>query len=128
MTDFFSQINGKQALGDETQSILRHIEVLLNSKKGCLSHMPEYGLPDYGIHPEQRSAKQYFIEAVESLVQRYEPRIDSLKIKEVVSERVDCILQLALTARIKSSDTIQFNTLVISGGGLIVQDNCKPYD
>lgn len=128
MTDFLSQMNLEFAHHDEASAILRHVQFLLNSKQGALAHIPDYGLPDFGTHPKQRCPRRHFIDLLQRLVYQYEPRIESLTIKEVESERADCILQLALTARLQTSEQLAFNTLLLSGGSFIVQDPCDSYE
>lgn len=120
MSDFLSQFSGLKI--NVQQSILANVLALLNTRRGSLLHMPEYGVPEYDTRPQFSYAKQQFISSLKELIERYEPRITSLVIYEINSERCDCVLQLKLTATLADLQTFCLAALLLSGGEMLVKN------
>jgi type VI secretion system protein len=56
-------------------SIARNLCVVLNTRKGCGSVVPGFGLGDYEEHPNTVEAVSALTGEIASLVRRYEPRL-----------------------------------------------------
>lgn len=117
MTDLFCFLTGKQT--DLKHSVTTHLHALLNTRRGSLHHMPEYGMPEYDARQDFHLAKTNFITALKAALERYEPRISSLCVKEVCSERVDCVLQVQLIASL-ADESFSLAALLLSGGDILV--------
>tara|TARA_Y100000588_G_scaffold266845_1_gene281890 strand:- start:316 stop:579 length:264 start_codon:yes stop_codon:yes gene_type:complete len=82
--------------------------------------MPEYGMPEYDAKQDFSLAKANFMTALKDVLERYEPRISSLCVKEVGSERMDCVLQVQLIATL-AEKPFSLAALLLSGGGILVE-------
>lgn len=119
MSDLLTALTGKKI--DIKRSISSHIHDLLNTKRGRLHHMPDYGMPEYDATQDFRLAKNHFITALKEVLERYEPRIISLHVEELRSERVDCVLQVRLIAKLVQ-ESFTFAALLLSGGDVYITD------
>ena len=63
------------------EAVREHLLLLLNTRQGSVSHLPEYGMPDlseyYKGFPD--SLKQ-LADALKSSISKYEPRIGDLQV------------------------------------------------
>lgn len=120
MGDFFSSM----VAVEETiqQSIISHLDALLNTRQGSLSHLPEYGLPAYPSLSKESQEKKQFIQILQSVIARFEPRIDALSIIEIEAIPVDCVLQIKLEATLFDKQLMVVNTSLLSGGQIIVRE------
>lgn len=120
MSDLLSQLTNRER--SLKQSIAWHVLAILNTRKGSVLHLPDYGLPDYTHQNQFAYKKQHFMTALKELIERYEPRIQSLTVNEVMTERSDCILQVQLVATLTCATEICLAALLLSGGELMVMD------
>lgn len=117
MTDLFCFLTSKQT--NLRDSVTTHLHALLNTRRGSLHHMPEYGMPEYDAKQDFSLAKANFMTALKDVLERYEPRISSLCVKEVGSERMDCVLQVQLIATL-AEKPFSLAALLLSGGDILV--------
>lgn len=120
MTDFLSRITGKEFT--LRQSILNHIQLLLNVRQGSLMHMPDYGLPEYHIDQGFSENNKSFASALKEVIERYEPRVRSLVVEEINRDQGDCVLQLTLKASLANVNDMRFDALLLTGGGVLVRN------
>ena len=64
-----------------TTVIIRNLEHLFNTRKGCGSVIEEYGLGDYEAAPTTHEAVISLRAELEALTRRYEPRLASPQVK-----------------------------------------------
>jgi predicted component of type VI protein secretion system len=83
--------------------------------------MPDYGLPEYHIHIGYSQVKKAFVFALQEIIERYEPRVQSLMVEQVNCERDDCVLQVTLNAAIASLDALSFDAQLLTGGEVLVR-------
>ena len=110
---------------DIKKSIAGHVRDLLNTRRGSVLHLPDYGLPEYCMHHQVLQEKKKFILEIKQLVERYEPRITSLTISEMDAQRHDCVLQLKLVATLANTQLFVLNALLLGGGDLMVNQHDK---
>lgn len=68
--------------GGKVQSIREHLMILLNTRRGSLLHMPDYGLPDSSQVPmRDRIAISKFGKEIEETIRKYEPRLARVRVK-----------------------------------------------
>lgn len=123
MSDLLSKLAGTPI--DLKQSIMSHIDALLNTRKGSLMHMPDYGMPEYDSRPESLNSNVHFINALKNTIECYEPRVISLIVDEVDADRPDCVLQVKLTASLAYFESVSLAALLLSGGEMVLVDNNK---
>jgi type VI secretion system lysozyme-like protein len=61
--------------------IIRNLEHLLNTRKGCGSVVAEFGLGDYEAAATTRDAVIWLRDELEALIRRYEPRLTSPQVR-----------------------------------------------
>ncbi len=67
-----------------SKSILDHLRFLLNTRKGMLIHLPEYGMPDVGeMYRRLPEAAVEMRESVEYAIRSFEPRLEHVRVNIV---------------------------------------------
>ena len=68
--------------GGRIQSIKEHLRVLLNTRRGSIAHLPDYGLPDSRqISMKDRTSISRFGKEIEETVKKYEPRLTRVRVR-----------------------------------------------
>lgn len=92
-------------------SVMNNIERILNTRRGSVKHIPDYGLPDLSIiyrHlPSSLSLLQKFITMT---VLKYEPRVQALQIQLIENKSSDFIIAYELLCQLKEVGYIRFST------------------
>lgn len=111
--------------GELVRSILRHLQRLLNSRKGHAPAQPDYGVPDSSevahnlpgaIREMQREIKQS--------IEMFEPRLCHVDVAHVEVEGDDLTLRFQITARLstpKDRPHICFETFLDQAGRIQVK-------
>ena len=85
---FLEHIGGRSALNPDleppaslAEAVREHLLLLLNTRQGSISHLPEYGMPDlsdyYKGFPD---SLVQLADALKGSIAKYEPRISDLKV------------------------------------------------
>ena len=102
---------------EEYRSITDHLYRLLNARRGAVSHIPDYGLPDLTeLYQGLPYSVEILIQEIRSLIDKYEPRLQNVRIDYKPMSYVDCIVHLGITGQTKLSDNIKIETYFYSGG------------
>ncbi|BBE11127.1 hypothetical protein HH1059_18830 [Halorhodospira halochloris] len=84
-------------------SVAEHIRLLLSARKGCLSHIPGYGVKDlsaFGSDVEYQSAR--LAADIKKYILDFEPRVISANIKvQPPSQQGSHVLALIVNAKLK---------------------------
>lgn len=91
MESLFEKLSGHYADGTpvsavptqqrEIKSIQDHLERLLNTRKGMLIHMPEYGLSDVsGLFRRLPASAEELMVEIQEVITRFEPRLSSIRV------------------------------------------------
>lgn len=68
--------------GGKVQSIKDHLSILLNTRRGAIPHLPDYGLPDTTqVSMRDRIAISKFGKDIEEVVKKYEPRLVNVRVR-----------------------------------------------
>lgn len=119
MADFLSTFT-RERCDDVRQSVQRHLLLLLNTRRGSIQHLPQYGLPEYNPKQRVQQEKKQFIKELLLVIKRYEPRIISLDIEEVEIQPLNCVLQVKLMAKMIDDVLFSMDAMVLSGGKVLV--------
>jgi type VI secretion system protein len=99
------------------QSIQDHLSRLLNARRGALSHLPDYGLPDLTAAYGNLA---YTIKELQSDIQKciakYEPRISDVEVIQLPEDRVKGVILLEIRATLLSGLKTRFETHLKSEG------------
>ncbi|WP_133129406.1 type VI secretion system baseplate subunit TssE [Legionella yabuuchiae] len=116
MTDLIHRLLGKPCSIEE--SILSHIQYLLNTRQGSLIHMPDYGLSEYPVHQVFAETQKRFIDDLKTLIERFEPRVNSLTVIEIKNDVQHCVLQVSLQADLMQKNAINFEARLLNNGAI----------
>jgi type VI secretion system protein len=108
---------------DDHDSIVEHLRVLLNTRRGNSPSCPEFGIPDFSdlVHSFP-GAVQVLQRAIRDTILSFEPRLKQVTVKHVPSED-PLTLRYEITAQSHSSrgrGSFRFNTQMSSGGHIAV--------
>ncbi|MFC1716202.1 type VI secretion system baseplate subunit TssE [Candidatus Poribacteria bacterium] len=111
--------------GGRVQSIKEHLATLLNTRRGSLPHLPDYGLPDSSqVSMKDRVAISKFGKEIEDTVKKYEPRLIHVRVKPTEEEpesTSDFRLGFLLEARVINEST-RFHAFFSASGSADVED------
>jgi type VI secretion system protein len=107
---------------DDVGSIIEHLRVLLNARRGQAPAASDFGLPDFTdlVHgvPASLPALQ---RAIRDTIAEFEPRLKNVSVRHIADEDA-LILRFEITARLaKDSRALKLQTRVIAGGKFDVQ-------
>lgn len=81
------------------QSIIRNLTHLLNTRRGSVGHLPDYGLPDLGsLYRGMPDSVDELRRTVQETIEKYEPRLSRVRVKVQVGDTSTMRLPLILTA------------------------------
>ncbi len=81
-TDFFARLSGRTRQGNLEDSIQKSLQWLLNSRRGFVPHLPDYGIRDLADIRDNKPREELRKEVMESIL-KYEPRVKELDVEEV---------------------------------------------
>ena len=112
--------------GGRLESIRGHLSILLNTRRGAIPHLPDYGLPDSTeVSMRDRYSIVNFGRAIEETVRKYEPRLMQVRVKpiELDPDAVgDFRLGFLLEARILKEST-RLRALFKTSGSAEIEAN-----
>ena len=129
---FIEQIAGRSALhydaGPPTnifEAVKEHLILLLNTRRGSVRHLPDYGLPDlseiYKTYPDSLISLGH---AIRETVMKYEPRIANIRVDLVSSSSKFFEVNYNILGNLVVSDkeikAISFSTIVTQNGHIKV--------
>ncbi len=92
-------------------SIIDHLSRLFNTRSGCLSHLPDYGLPDISeLYRRMPDGLDELQQAIRTSVEKYEPRLKNVKVVPRDSEIKGSQLVFILSAELKTGGQVKFQT------------------
>jgi len=105
--------------GDERESILNHLKVLLNARQGGSPSAEAFGIPDFAdIVHSFPVAIQTIQRSIKESILRFEPRLTQVNVRHVPSEN-PLVLRYEITAqaiRGNSRVPLKMTTQVSAGG------------
>ena len=107
-----------------TDSVLRHLQRLLNTKEGNVPIAPDYGVPDFTdfLHSYPDSVRE-MERTLRLVIQKYEPRLKAVRVSFVPQDESALSLSFQITARLSTEEKTQvlFETRVDSEGKIEVR-------
>lgn len=92
-------------------SIISNLNYLFNARTGSLVHLPDYGLPDiteiYRDIPDSVAKLQ---RAIKSAVEKYEPRLQRVRVEPQPTEPSSMRLVFLLNAELQNRQKVRFET------------------
>jgi type VI secretion system protein len=111
--------------GELVRSVLRHLQRLLNSRKGHAPAQPDYGIPDSSevVHSLPGAIRE-MQKAIKQSIEMYEPRLCHVDVVHVEVEGEELTLRFQITAQLstpKDRPHVCFETLFDSAGRIQVK-------
>jgi len=103
---------------DEYDSIVNHLRVLLNARRGSSPACPDFGIPDFSDLVHQfPSAIQTLQRAIREAIMTYEPRLRQVTVRHVPSDDpLSLRYEIAAQSGTGGSGSFRFNTTMSAGG------------
>jgi type VI secretion system protein len=94
------------------QSIIDHLTLLLNTRRGSIDHLPEYGLPDIsGIYQNMPESIGVLKKAMKETIEEYEPRMKKpVRIIEQEPRTDGFVLTFLLIAQLVDGGAVHLRT------------------
>lgn len=107
------------------ESILKHLQRLLNSREGCCLTLTDYGMPDIESRAGSKIELAHELEtALRNTIQRYEPRLRRVVVKMEPSEEEKLVPKFTVTAELAPRDDfakdVSFMTTVDPSGKILI--------
>jgi len=107
-----------------TDSVLRHLQRLLNTKAGNVPIAEDYGVPEFTdfLHSYPNSVRE-MERTLRLVIQKYEPRLKAVRVSFVPQDESALSLSFQITARLSTEEKPQvlFETRVDSEGKIEVR-------
>ena len=99
------------------QSVVEHIQRLLETRKGMLVHMPDFGMPDIGDLFRRLPGSAVEIQTeMESLIRKYEPRMEHVKVHFQEFDPAKARVRFRITGSLKGAGSVLFESSFFPNG------------
>jgi len=124
MAGLFEVIANKNEQQTQLQSIVSHLIKLLNTRRGSLNHMPDYGLPNViNIYQALPDSIPTLLNAMRETIEKYEPRLCNVAIRQSPHLDKECVVQLELSAMLNNGREILLDTYFLGNASV---SSCEP--
>lgn len=97
--DGFRRLSEEQKLH---QSIIENLSMVLRTRQGSISHLPDFGLPDFmQVYLESGNSFDPLRKMIRDVILKYEPRIEDVRIDKPQFDKDNARLFLKLIVTIK---------------------------
>lgn len=109
------------------EAIKDHLVLLLNTRRGALRHLPDYGLPDLStIYKGYPESLHYLGAEIKRTIERFDPRIMQVKVELVSSSPKMFEANYAITGYLRDANgrktAVTFRTLISQGGQTTISE------
>ncbi len=99
------------------QSILDHVTRLLNSRRGMIAHLPDYGLPDIQeVYNNMPKSVDFLAREIKATVEKYEPRLRKIDVVEQKTDDAEFRLTFMIKCDIIGGEKVKFYTMFSTAG------------
>ncbi|MFZ1985147.1 MAG: type VI secretion system baseplate subunit TssE [Desulfatitalea sp.] len=107
------------------RSVQEHLQRILNTRQGNVPIAEDYGIPDFtemmsGYPESQRAIER----AIRNTIERYEPRLQAIKVAILGEEKDNLTLSFQISARMllkEGKDSVTFDSVLDAGGRFTVK-------
>jgi type VI secretion system protein len=108
-------------------SIIDNLNRLFNTRRGSISYLPDYGLPDITeVYRDLPYSIDGLRRAIKETVAKYEPRLHRVRVKHQESDPYSMRLVFILSAEIQRGQRVQFRTTFSSSELAQVMEGKRP--
>ncbi len=99
------------------QSVIDHVTRLLNSRRGMLIHLPEYGLPDIQeVYNNMPKSVDFLAREIKATIERFEPRLRRVEVTQQSTDDAEFKLNFLIRAELVGGDKVKFFTMFSTAG------------
>ena len=110
----------------QINSILNHLQRVLNTKQGSVPIADDYGIPDFTDLPGAFSTgSTHEVERIiKSVIEKYEPRLTKVRAGFIPQKEDMLALRFEIDARLatKEETPVTFETVVTAGGKINIKE------
>ena len=130
---FIETIGGRSALNpdqspplNKLDAVKEHLVLLLNTRRGSVAYLPDYGLPDLSeIYQDYPHSLDYLGEAIHQTIERYETRLTSVVVRLTSSSTSHFEAYFTIEGVLETEggkyESVSFRTVVSNNGRTEVQ-------
>jgi type VI secretion system protein len=100
--------------------IRNHLMLLLNTRRGSLGHIPEYGMPDVAsYYSDYPTSLSYLRSEIMDLIRRFEPRLSDVNVRLIASDEREFRVSLLISGEVEEPDgvvKVSYRTTISSDG------------
>lgn len=105
-------------------SLQTDLHRLLNTKKGSLKHIPDYGIPDlHTVYQTLPKGKIHFFNELKKTILKFEPRIKSVDILDLPAPNPIGVLHVQMRFVLAQSVSINFSSVFCRTGNVKITDS-----
>lgn len=108
-----------------TDSIIRHLERILNTRWGSAQTVDDYGIPDFtDLRSGLPDATRDLERAIRNTIQKYEPRLEAVRVKFIPQEETMLTVSFQIVARLAlegEKNPVTFQSVMDSDGKVTIR-------
>ncbi len=116
---------GREDPKQSIDSILEHLQRILNTRQGNVPIAEDFGLPDLtDLQQDYPDSLRGFERAIRQTIQNYEPRLRAVRVRFIPNEEDPLSLRFQIVGRLANEemkDTLHFESIVGSDGKISVR-------
>ena len=94
-------------------SVSAHLALLLNTRQGSLTHLPDYGLPDLTeVYRDLPDSIIVLSESIKKCINQYEPRLSQVCVAAMKNSPNNALIQLSIKGVINTARTHYVTTFI----------------
>lgn len=115
----------KEGPKEVIDSVLHHLQQILNTRQGSVPIAEDFGIPDLTeLQLGYPDSLRLFERAIRQTIQKFEPRLSSLRVRFVPDEEDPLSLRFQILGKLQSEgykDPVRFESTVGSDGKIIIK-------
>jgi type VI secretion system protein len=119
------RIRRKDDPKEAIDSVLRHLQQILNTREGSVPIAEDFGIPDLTeVHLHYPDSLRYFERAIRQTIQKYEPRLGGLRVRFIPDEEDPLSLRFQIVGKLTAEgykDPVRFESIIGSDGKIRVK-------
>lgn len=97
------------------RSIISNLDRILNTRRGAIAHLPEFGLPDISdVYRDMPGSIAELQRSIATVVETFEPRLRHVRVEHQSTDPYAMQLVFLLTAETSGGERIRFKTMFSS--------------
>lgn len=123
-----SQGNLRSFEEDLYLSIRDHLQRLFNSRRGSLTHLPHYGMPDIAaLYLDLPYTSDRIMASLRQCVDDFEPRLGHLQVRAIHREEDLDVTQFELSGKTPQGRRVKYVVSLYRNGSIKVATTWEPY-